>query len=146
VSAGRSAVAAVVSLAVAAAALLLAVRTVAAPWRVGGPSMEPTLIPGDCILVDRWTYRHRSPRRGEIVLLDGPSGEMWIKRIGEAADAREGLWVFGDNAANSLDSRQLGPVAESRCLGRVAFRYWPPSRAGRPGPSRAVSESPGINY
>ena len=31
------------------------------------------ILPGDRVLVDRWTYRHRPPRLGEVVLLDAPT-------------------------------------------------------------------------
>jgi len=121
----------VAALVLATVGIFAVTREVAAPWRVVGPSMEPTLRPGDHVLVDRWTYRHRPPRPGEIVLLAGPSGEPWIKRVGVAPEPGEGLWLVGDNAARSLDSRRLGPMPVSRCRGRVIVRYWPPSRAGR---------------
>ena len=35
---------------------------IATPWSIAGPSMEPTLRPGDRVLVDLWSYRHRRPR------------------------------------------------------------------------------------
>jgi signal peptidase I len=40
-------------------------------------------------------------------------------------------YVFlGDNRAESLDSRYLGPVDKSRIIGRVVFRFWPISSIG----------------
>ncbi len=41
------------------------------------------------------------------------------------------LFVLGDNAADSRDSRAWGPVAEDRVLGRAELVVWPPSRMGR---------------
>jgi hypothetical protein len=38
--------------------------------------------------------------------------------------------VLGDNARNSSDSRNFGPVPRGCFRGRVVFRYWPPGRAG----------------
>lgn len=41
------------------------------------------------------------------------------------------LFVLGDNAADSRDSRAWGPVAQERVLGRAELVVWPPSRMGR---------------
>lgn len=38
------------------------------------------------------------------------------------------FFVMGDNRANSLDSRQLGPIKKSGIVGRVWFRGWPLDR------------------
>jgi len=111
------------------------------PWVVAGRSMEPALSAGDCVLVDRWTYRHRPPRVGEVVLVLGSSDLPLVKRVatppGPAGAAPRGtrsqaaLWVVGDNRSDSVDSRQFGAVPRERFGGRVVYRYWPPSRAGR---------------
>jgi signal peptidase I len=125
------------TLAVAAAAVFGATRFVVRPWIVSGASMEPTLRDGERVLVDLLSYRRRSPRPGEIVLLDGPAGSgALVKRIthGPNPGPEFGRTVFlvkGDNASESLDSRAFGPVPSARIRGRVVFRYWPPGRAGR---------------
>jgi signal peptidase I len=38
------------------------------PFEIPSPSMEPTLMEGDRVLVDRVTYHFRTPRRGEIIV------------------------------------------------------------------------------
>jgi len=38
--------------------------------------------------------------------------------------------VFGDNSADSYDSRYWGPVPANRIIGKAFFRYWPLSRIG----------------
>jgi signal peptidase I len=103
----------------------------AAPWTVAGPSMMPTLRAGDRVVVDRWTYRHRPPRAGEVVLLAMPGGSSLVKRVADPAGAsRPGVWVLGDNPAASADSRVFGPVPAEWAIGRVVWRYWPPQRFG----------------
>ena len=37
------------------------------------------------------------------------------------------VWLQGDNARNSTDSRDYGPVPEDMILGRAIARVWPPS-------------------
>lgn len=38
--------------------------------------------------------------------------------------------VFGDNSANSHDSRYWGPIDKDRIIGKAFVRFWPPSRIG----------------
>jgi signal peptidase I len=123
----------------------LATEFLARPCLVAGNSMEPGLRPGDRVVVDLWTYRQRDPRPGEVVLFTGAAGEEIIKRVvspGALGSARppsaaaDGVWVLGDNADSSADSRRFGPVQRARVRGRAVWLYWPPSRAGRlPAPS-----------
>ncbi len=58
-------------------------------------SMEPTLQVGDYYLLRLDAYRHRAPRRGEIIVFAGQDGEPYIKRViglpGEDVAIREGV-------------------------------------------------------
>lgn len=129
-------------------ATLLVLRFLAVPWEVDGRSMMPTLQAGDRVVVDLWTYRNRGPTPGEIALFEGPGREPLVKRIAPGAPSgapeessdlemaaapplEPRFWVTGDNPPESLDSRAFGPVPRSRFRGRIAWRYWPPSRVGR---------------
>ena len=121
-------------------------RWVAIPWVVRGASMEPTLREGDRVLVDLWTTRHRAPRTGEIVVFRGLDGDDLVKRIARAPGPGDAPYppssfrprdplgslyvVLGDNPDASEDSRTFGPVPRERIRGRIAWRYWPLSRAG----------------
>lgn len=125
--------------------LAATLRWVAMPCTIDGPSMEPTLLPGDRVLVELWSLRGRAPRTGEIVLIAGLPGSSLVKRVarmppdGESvppavlprADVLEPVyWVLGDNPAGSSDSRSFGAVPRRFVRGRVLWRYWPPARAG----------------
>lgn len=114
-----------------------------------GSSMQPTLAPGDRVLVRR--VRIGQVRTGQIVVIEKPgeSGtwvtpplnratgqrEWMIKRVAAVPgdhrpDAMPAdspgllipagkLVVLGDNPARSLDSRQIGYIPAERVLGVV---------------------------
>lgn len=122
-------------MAVIALAVLLGSEFVVAPWVVAGRSMEPALLQGDRVLIDRWTYRQRPPRVGEVALIVGPRSTPMVKRVAAPPSRIEPppagwSWVVGDNREASADSRRFGPLAPERIRGRVLWRYWPPSRVG----------------
>ena len=96
---------------------------------VAGHSMAPSLSAGDRVLVDRWTHAQRLPRRGEIVLVEGPGGDLLVKRVVRVGPSGD-VWVEGDNREASSDSRDFGPLSAGRVRGRVVWRYWPISRLG----------------
>ena len=118
-------------LAILLAGIYLATAFIATPWIVSGSSMEPALAPGELVLVDLWSYRHRPPRTGEIVLVASrtPGGSPLVKRVASVREDR--LWLLGDNSGRSVDSRDFGPVPVDRVRGRIVWRYWPLERFGR---------------
>lgn len=81
------------TLAIAIAAfflLRLSVQTI----RVDMPSMEPNVMPGYWIMLDKVSYRFHDPRRGDVIVLHAPPtvepGKDFIKRvIGEPGDTVE---------------------------------------------------------
>jgi nickel-type superoxide dismutase maturation protease len=93
---------------------------------VEGRSMEPTLAPGDRLLV----VRARSLHAGDVVAVRDPRDprRVLVKRIGAVLD--DGVVVRGDNPGASTDSRSFGPVPSTAVLGRVFRCYAPSWRAG----------------
>ncbi len=95
------------------------------PWGlavVNGHSMEPTLLPGDRVLV-----RYGAPvRAGDLVLVDLPPGPDGPRPLAvKRAVRREpggGWWVASDNAAHGTDSRTLGALPASAVRARVVLR------------------------
>jgi signal peptidase I len=121
---------------------------------VRGPSMEPSLWPGDRLLTipaHRWWLRP-----GQVVVVTPPEGPARVvKRVlrielaAPAAGARRGrVWlveVRGDTPERSTDSRWWGPLPVRR-VRRVAVARWPDVRTRlrrRPGAAAApVLEHP----
>jgi signal peptidase I len=98
---------------------------------VEGHSMEPTLRPGDWLLVDGQAYRRRGPRTGELVVVADPrEPSRWlVKRVrGVLPNGR--LTLGGDHPAH-LDEEQLRSFDCADVLGRPWLRYWPRARWGR---------------
>ncbi len=120
---------------------------------VAGGSMRPALAPGDYVIataLPRWTVfgrlaaRAGQPRPGWLVVCRRPDQPTLtlIKRV-ERVEADGSVWVRGDAASASTDSRQFGPVAAADVLGVAWWRYWPLDRfgplRGRTGGGRAAA-------
>ncbi|MBI4297582.1 MAG: signal peptidase I [Chloroflexi bacterium] len=79
-----------------ALAIFLLVRSTLQSFVVLGSSMEPSLVDGQLILVDKASYRIHLPRRGDIVIFRSPSrtNRFLIKRVialpGETVEIRNG--------------------------------------------------------
>ena len=86
--------------------------------------MQPTLEPGDRILVRRLGRkgRKRAPNLESVVVTWHPqrSKLRLIKRLKSVEET--GLWLLGDNPAESTDSRQLGAVPTNLLIGEVVGR------------------------
>lgn len=83
--------------------------------------MQPTLEPGDRVLVRR-LGRKPAPGLGSVVVTWHPqhSTLRLIKRLSRMDS--NGLWLLGDNPAESTDSRQLGAVPTNLLIGEVVGR------------------------
>jgi signal peptidase I len=92
------------------------------PFRTDGPSMVPTLRSGDQVLVDKRAYRHRLPRRGDLVVFRAPrTGEVTLKRAiglpGDSVAIEDGRLVVNGRRQvepytdpDAIDSVYFGPV------------------------------------
>ncbi len=72
------------------------------PFTIHQISMEPTLVEGDRVLINRLTYHFRDPESGDVVVLDSPinENEDLVKRVvaveGDEVAIRDGsLYVNG---------------------------------------------------
>jgi signal peptidase I len=93
--------------AIVAAAFLLALLIqlfVLKPYVIPSPSMEPTLVEGDRVLVNRLSYHFRDPEKGDVIVFHPPGAvegdPPLIKRVvavgGDVVSVHNGaLWVNG---------------------------------------------------
>lgn len=94
--------------------------SVAQAFQVEQYSMEPTLLPRDRVLVDKFFYRLRETRHGDVIVLRYPLNPQrnYIKRIvglpGDTLEVKEGtLYVNGRRVAepyiNGVAQGNYGP-------------------------------------
>jgi signal peptidase I len=82
---------------------LLIQQFIVKPFYIPSESMEPTLVEGDRVLVNRFIYRFTDPDRGDVVVFHPPTspGEDFIKRVvavsGDTVEVKDGkLYVNGE--------------------------------------------------
>jgi len=120
-------------------------------FKIPSPSMEPALLVGDHILVNRFVYGGlgdgpppsflpmRAPERGDVVIFRWPEdpGQSVVKRcvglpgevfevdgFGPAPVPAGHYFLLGDHRDDSSDSRQRGSVAADRVRGRALIVLW----------------------
>jgi nickel-type superoxide dismutase maturation protease len=96
--------------------------------------MEPTLLPGDRLLL----VPSVALRRGQIVAVTDPRNpsRLLVKRVAGLDRRTRLVSLEGDNPSASSDSRLFGPVARRAVVGRAVYRYAPAERAGPVGRGR----------
>lgn len=100
---------------------------------VYNPSMRPTLLPGDQLVVGYGA----AVRPGDVVVLRHPFQHdlLIVKRAVERRPG--GWWVRGDNPRVKNDSREFGAVPDDLVVARAWLRLRPPRGAQR-SPGSAV--------
>ena len=93
---------------------------------VSGNSMSPTYNDGDWLIFKALRKEGVSSlqdlaRKVVVVERESYPGIHFIKRVVRADAA--GVWVEGDNADASTDSRQWGSLLPEEIVGRVVLRY-----------------------
>ena len=89
------------------------------PFMVKGQSMEPTFQDNNYLIIDKLSYRLRSPQRGEVIVMDSPSnnGQYFIKRIiglpNETLEIKNGkITIYNQEnpEGTTLDEPYLGNI------------------------------------
>lgn len=91
--------------------------------RIHGHSMMPVLPPGTYIWVTGWFSKLKI---GDIVMFLHDNKEK-IKRIDDIKDSE--IFVVGDHAEASTDSRQFGWIKEDTVIAKLFWPHAPKSRA-----------------
>ncbi|HEY5350252.1 MAG TPA: signal peptidase I [Candidatus Lustribacter sp.] len=78
-------------------------------------------LPGDRVRIER----------GTLFVNDRPVAEPYVsfpdaRSVAEVTVPPHGLYVLGDNRAESEDSRVWGPVDENAVIGKAIAGLWPP--------------------
>lgn len=85
---------------------------------VDGRSMEPALSAGTFVLVRHLFWR--LPRINDIVAFRCQNRGLLIKRV-ISAEPELGLYLGGDNIAESITSEQIGWVKPADIIGKVLW-------------------------
>lgn len=103
-------------------------------FKIPTSAMEPAIMKGDRVLVDKQVYKKRPPKIGDIVVFVYPDDRslMFIRRIaglpGETVKTGEGkeyrvphgsIFVMSDNKDEGQDSRHFGPVPLVDVVGKA---------------------------
>ncbi|KAI1710083.1 peptidase s24-like domain-containing protein [Ditylenchus destructor] len=109
----------------------------------GGTSMEPTILDGDILFVERLSVNCQNLHRGDIVTVFSPVERyrLLLKRIvckehdTSPSSSSERIpvghcYVLGDNAHVSMDSSKFGSIPLGLVQDRVVLRIWPLTRFG----------------
>jgi signal peptidase I len=114
-------------------------------YKIVGTSMEPQVLRGDRILVDKTAYRRTAPRIGDIVVFIYPDdrSKVFIRQIAglpgdtvKLAGARVAIvphgqaYLLGSNAEKSIDSRSFGFVPLRDLDGKARQVYWSSAAEG----------------
>lgn len=112
---------------------------VAEPFKIVTPTMEPQVMQGDRILVDKTAYRRVPPRTGDVVVFVYPDdrSKVFIRQIAglpgdvvKLVDGREEAvphgyaYLLGTNTRKSIDSRSFGFVPLRDLDGKARQVYW----------------------
>jgi signal peptidase I len=88
----------VVIVAAAFVLALLVQQFIVKPFAIPSPSMEPTLVEGDRVLVNRLVYHFHPPRRGDVIVFHPPGrpgSDPFIKRVvavaGDTVSVHDGM-------------------------------------------------------
>lgn len=107
------------SLGVAIVIALLFQNYVYAQTEVHNVSMQNTLVAGQRLIEDKWSYRFSDPKQGDIVIINGPEHDgRLVKRVialsGQTVDMKDGfVYIDGVKLEESYAKGQTYPYIVS---------------------------------
>ncbi|HZK49795.1 MAG TPA: signal peptidase I [Thermoleophilia bacterium] len=103
---------------------LLIQQFVVKPFYIPSESMEPTLVKGDRVLVNRFVYRFNDPKPGDVIVFHPPTApeQDYIKRVvavgGDTVEVKGGLLFVNGVAQDEpyLNERNIEGVFPSETV------------------------------
>ncbi len=87
-------------------------------FKIADRSMLPNFEEGDFVLIEKFSYSLGKPRENDVVVLRHPHSKKYLlKRVAKTINGT--IFVEGDNKAESVDSRQFGPISRNNVVGKV---------------------------
>ncbi len=96
--------------------------------KVTGESLSPLFLPGDYVLIRKYTFLFGSIREGDIVVFTHPSYGLMIKEIHWVNSELQQIHVKGSHPL-SVDSSKIGPIASADILGKVIWHIKKPKHS-----------------
>ena len=109
------------------------------PFKIPSSSMEPTLIPGDRVLVNRLAYKYGSPQRGDVIVFLSPHDPNvdFIKRIiaieGDTIEVRQGRVLVNNEP-------QVEDYVQATDVSNFSYQQVPPGHVFVMGDNRPDSQ------
>ena len=90
-------------------------------YRVVGKSMEPAYKNGSVLLISKAALRFGLKIGDAVMAFDPRDKRPILKRIAKVS--KEGIYLKGDNEAQSTDSRTFGIVTKENIIGKVIMKF-----------------------
>lgn len=94
-------------------------------FRVQGPSMLPTLKPGEFVLINP----HAVAAIGDLVVADHPHKPIQILKRVAGFDETGNVQLQSDNESEGTDSRHFGPISPQAVRGVVTLSLSSPGKS-----------------
>lgn len=95
--------------------------------KVSGQSLTPYYQEGDFVLVVKIPFFLNRLKSGDVVIFNHPVYGQMIKLVEHIEPSGEQVFVTGTHA-DSIDSRQLGPIPRTALLGKVIWHIKKPTQ------------------
>lgn len=96
--------------------------------KVAGESLSPSFLPGDYVLIGKYSYLFGAISTGDIIVFTHPSLGLMIKEVDRINSELQQIHVKGSHPL-SLASRQIGPISVANILGKVIWHIKNPMRS-----------------
>lgn len=94
--------------------------------KVTGESLSPVYRDGDFVLINKIPFFLKKIKKGDIIVFDHKTYGRMIKKVDKVALDTGEIYVIGTHA-QSVDSREFGPIHKEAVLGKVIWHIRKPT-------------------